>query len=246
MSLGKNLPTISYESLSHYRWHLLMEFTQTEWCYNYHDAAKSYALNERWYPTLEEQHRFIKAYVQHQPFRPSLSTRSSTTSLRPAFTQSISNFNLDSRAPPAQITEEEKRREQATEGETQRLIHEARIWRPANSAQWVAWGIVQAKVPGMHEDLEARDSSPGEGAGKVVLESDPLSSEMKDTAEDAKDRRPEEGASAEDDGGEDEFDYLAYARERAMFFWGDALQMGLVEKEELPAELRERVKVVEY
>jgi choline kinase len=27
------------------------------------------------------------------------------------------------------------------------LLDEARLWRPANSAQWVAWGVVQAKVP---------------------------------------------------------------------------------------------------
>lgn len=172
---------------------------------------------------------------------------------------------LDSRAPPAQIAEEEKKREEATENEIQRLAHEARIWRPANSAQWVAWGIVQAKVEGMDEALEAKKkksssdnadyvSSSAEDREKTESEStasgpvDPLSQETGDV----KNQRPEEetgGATGDGDaGGEggDEFDYLGYAQERAMFFWGDVLQMGLIAKEELPEEVRKRVKVVEY
>ncbi|KAL8720460.1 MAG: hypothetical protein Q9225_002685 [Loekoesia sp. 1 TL-2023] len=217
----------------------------TEWCYNYHDAARPYALNQRWYPTPDEQHRFVKAYVQHQPFRPPLSTRSSSASLRPALTHSISNFMLDSRAPPAQIAEDEKRREEAVENEVQSLIREARIWRPANSALWVAWGIVQAKVPGMNEALEARKAFGKKGSNPTP-ESDPLSPEMQQMAEDLKGKRPEDSQGGEDESGEDEFDYLGYARERAMFFWGDVLQMGLVKREELPEELRERVKIVEY
>ncbi|KAL9013305.1 MAG: hypothetical protein Q9173_001996 [Seirophora scorigena] len=212
----------------------------TEWCYNYHNAAKSYALNERWYPTPEEQHRFVKAYVEHQSLRPSLSTQTSSTSLRPVLSQSFSSFNLDSRTPPAQITEEMKVREEAVEHEVQRLINEARIWRPANSAQWVAWGIVQAKVPGMDEALEAKKSSAGAATGNVEGASDPSASPQ------TEEKNAEVEVSGEDESGEDEFDYLAYARERAMFFWGDLLQMELAKEEELPEQLRTRVKVVEY
>lgn len=246
MSQDRNLLITSYGPLILSSWWILIAFIQTEWCYNYHDATKSYALNERRYPSPEEQHRFIKAYVQHQPSRPSLSTQSSSASLRPTLSHSISNFNLDSRAPPAQITEDEKRREEATESEVQRLIQEARIWRPANSAQWVAWGIVQAKLPDMDEALEATKSSSGNEQGKSELGTDPLSPGMEQMAEDLRDKRPEEGPSGEDESGEEEFDYLAYARERALFFWGDLLQMGLVKEEELPEELRKRVKVVDY
>ncbi|KAI4174020.1 MAG: hypothetical protein LQ343_002583 [Gyalolechia ehrenbergii] len=218
----------------------------TEWCYNYHDAAKSFALNERRYPSPEEQHRFVSAYVQHRPFRQPLSTQSSSSSLRPRLSHSISNFMLDSRAPPAQIVEDEKRREEATESEVHRLINEARLWRPANSAQWVAWGIVQAKVPGMDDALEARKRSGKEQSSRPVAESGSPSPEMQPTAEDRKDRRQEDSKGAEDEDAEEEFDYLSYARERAMFFWGDLLQMGLVKREELPDELREKVKIVKY
>ncbi|KAL8733139.1 MAG: hypothetical protein Q9166_002331 [cf. Caloplaca sp. 2 TL-2023] len=233
--------------------------SQTEWCYNYH-TSRPYALNEHSYPTVEEQHRFLKAYVQHRPFRPSLSTKSSEASLRPTLSHSVSSFVLDSRAPPAQIVEEEKRREQATENEVQYLMREARMWRPANSAQWVAWGIVQAKVEGMDEALKAKKEAGGggvknaSGVNEKVAEaepgSDPLTPETKRMAEDAEDKRPEEaeGPASGDDaegGGEGEFDYLGYAQERAMFFWGDVLQMGLVGVDDLPDEVTKRVKIVE-
>ena len=159
---------------------------------------------------------------------------------------------LDSRAPPAQIAEDEKLREEAMEAEVQRLMHEARIWRVANSAQWVAWGIVQAKVPGMDEALDAQKrNTTGGGGGKAgeepesttTLESDPLAPGMEEVAEDAQDKRPEEGGEGEE---EEEFDYLGYAQERAMFFWGDAVQLGLVRREDLPEELVQKLKVIEY
>ncbi|KAL8738782.1 MAG: hypothetical protein Q9181_000460 [Wetmoreana brouardii] len=220
----------------------------TEWCYNYHVTSRPYALNEHAYPTSEEQRRFIKAYVQHQSFpQQPLSTKSSSTSLRPGLSQSISNFMLDSRKPPAQVADEERMREELIESEIQRLIQETKIWRPANSAQWVAWGIVQAKVPGMKEALDKARTSLNDGvvektAPGTEFESDPLSPEMQQASEDFKDKRPEEAGGE----GEDEFDYLGYAMERAMFFWGDMIQIGLVKEDELPEEMRESVKIVKY
>jgi choline kinase len=154
---------------------------------------------------------------------------------------------LDSRAPPSQIAEEEKQRDENLESEIKRLSHETRLWRVANSAQWVAWGIVQAKVPGMDKALEAaKNSSPkSEDADSLTpkghFDSDPLSPEMSGVAEDAHDNPP--GEEGDDD---EDFDYLGYAQERAMFFWGDVLQLGIVKREELPESLLEKVKIVEY
>lgn len=108
---------------------------------------------------------------------------------------------------------------------------------------WVAWGIVQAKVAGMNEALEAKKT-----AGKT-LDSDPLSPEIQDVVRDAHDKRPdsvEVGKEAEEEDQEEGFDYLGYSQDRAMFFWGDVLQLGIVKKDDLPAELIEKVKVVEY
>ena len=143
---------------------------------------------------------------------------------------------LDSRAPPTQIFEEEKQREAATETEIQRLLHEARIWRMANSAQWVAWGIVQAKVPGMNDSASTFTGGPVD----VSLASDPLSPETAGEVADAKDKRPE------DEEEDENFDYLGYAQERAMLFWGDVLRCGIVEREELPESLLGKLKIVEF
>ena len=148
---------------------------------------------------------------------------------------------LDSRAPPAQYVEEEWKREEATESEIKRLTLEARLWRIANSAQWVAWGIVQAKVPEITTPLPSSINPPAQ-----ILDSDPLSPEAAGLAQDAREKRPEEAGEEDDEEGEEEFDYLGYAQERAMFFWGDMLQLGLAKPEELPEDLRARVKAVEY
>lgn len=52
----------------------------------------------------------------------------------------------------------------------------------------------------------------------------------------------EEEKDNDDDG---EFDYLAYAQDRAIFFWSDALQLGIVKREDLPTALLERIKIME-
>ena len=160
---------------------------------------------------------------------------------------------LDSRAPMAQI-EEERRHDGVVESEVKNLEAETRLWRIANSAQWVAWGIVQAKVPGMDEALEAQKSSTPKSEDTVIrapeahLGSDPLSQEIGGLSQDAHEKRPESREEMPDEGveGEEEFDYLGYAHERAMFFWGDVLQLGIVKREDLPEELLSKVKVVEY
>ena len=224
----------------------------TEWCYDYH-SSKSYALNANRYPTPEEQHRFIKAYVQHRSpiqTRPSMSPLSGA-SLGPS--SSISTFMLDSRAPMAQI-EEEKRQDEAVESEVEKLVTETRLWRIANSAQWVAWGIVQAKVSGMDEALEAQKNSTPKSEDTIIrapqahLDSEPLSQENRGLAQVALKKRPESREEVPEEGNEEaeEFDYLGYAQERAMFFWGDVLQLGIVKREHLPEELLNKIKVVKY
>ncbi|ORY67613.1 kinase-like domain-containing protein [Pseudomassariella vexata] len=206
----------------------------TEWTYNYHNVTAPYACNTSRYPTLEEQRRFIKAYVEHRPQFPHAG---STPNLTPHDTplgtpglgattpgsSSIVDFMLDARIPPGGYKDDEKRREEQVEQRIKELLEETRLWRTANSAQWVAWGIMQAKVPGLEqkdgppEDAEAKGSQP---AAIVSPEEQP--------------------------GGADEFDYLAYAHERALLFWGDCVKMGVVKMEELPEELRGKIKLIEY
>ncbi|KAF5011757.1 hypothetical protein FDECE_2152 [Fusarium decemcellulare] len=197
-----------------------------EWTYNYHDAAVPWACNERRYPNPDEQRRFIKAYVDHRPrfqgngstprLLPSDSSMSSgtstplvtplTTPSNPAASSSSSivDFMLDARVPPGGWSAAERANEERSDQRVRELMEETQWWRPANHAHWIAWGIVQAKIPGLDESVKEEDLGP------------------------------------------DEFDYLSYAQDRVMFFWGDCVRMGLVKKDELPNTLQDRLKIVEY
>jgi choline kinase len=228
----------------------------TEWCYNYHHPERSYACNTKAYPTREEQYRFVRSYVLHRPqFNPAAS---STPMMLGREKTNIDDFMLDARTPGGpgiDYESEEKARIEAAEADIQRLLDETRFWRVANSAQWVAWGIVQAKVPEL-------DEAPKHSRASAIIEkvkthlhpqSDPLSADSQALAEDARHDRPEgrEQEEAHEEGDaegedEDEFDYLAYAQERAMFFWGDCLQLGIVKEEELPESMRGMLKIVNY
>lgn len=173
---------------------------------------------------------------------------------------------LDSRAPPQQLQEQEEREEAEIEKEVKHLMGETRLWRLANSAQWVAWGIVQAKLPGLPDfDSETKKNTavngtipeekqdymnPQSDQGVGVIDS-PFP-EANAVAEGLQDKKAEEGADLGDAGSssgtaeEEEFDYLGYANDRAMFFWGDAVRLGIVKDDELPEELRQRLKLVDY
>ncbi|KAI1391958.1 kinase-like protein [Hypoxylon trugodes] len=203
----------------------------TEWCYNYHNEDAPFACDTRAYPTPDEQRRFIRAYVNHRPEfpHPGASTPNLTPLATPTqgpstpglgatslgSTSSIKEFMLDSRAPPGGWKEEEKRREEQAESQVEALVEEARIWRVANSAFWIAWGVLQAKIPGFDGDgdADAVDGNKGE---------------------------EEEAEAAE------EFDYLAYAQDRAMFFLGDCVLLGLVRVEDLPEGIRGKLTFVDY
>lgn len=256
------------------RIHLILK--QNEWCYNYHDPVP-HRINTSKYPIPEEQHRFIRAYLQHNPtFKapggsssnpptPSLGplhTSGSSTALAATATPtSISAFMLDSRAPPGEkysYQEQEANVEQSIEQETRRLMAETRLWRMASSAFWIAWAIVQAVVPGMPEfDEEDKEVPASEEAATL----DSATKEIKDEAA-ADDKQSEVSERYQDVEGnievitadynepqgeeEEEFDYLGYAQERAMFLWGDAIKLGIITAEDLPQEVRSRVKIVEY
>jgi choline kinase len=226
----------------------------TEWCYNYHDEKKPYAINIKYYPTPEEQDRFVRAYIRHRPqfnvSTPKMRPQSPPTNEEAAAgprrtTSSISSFMLDARQPGTSTpTATDESAEKASEdAEVARLLHETRLWRLANTAQWVAWGIVQAKVPGMPEF----SGSDGEPAGEPLLEDAgrELLGERAETYEEL--ARTETAGTEEGEHEEDEeFDYLGYAQHRALFFWGDMLQLGLIKEEDVPEDLRVKLKVVPY
>ncbi|TLD06935.1 hypothetical protein PgNI_10349 [Pyricularia grisea] len=228
----------------------------TEWTYNYHDAVAPHACNAPLYPTLEQQRRFVRAYFDHShPRRPSSSSSSSSLAQTPTMnpttsTSSIVDFMLDARVPPGGWKEEETRRDAESDAQVRALLEETRLWRPANSAQWVAWGIVQAKLPaGVAREVEAaRKVDEAKKAEEAKLNNDNNDEEEKPKTEKEQEAEAVAEAAAinEEEADADEFDYLGYARERAMFFLGDCVLMGLIKLEDLPEATRDKVKFVDY
>lgn len=211
----------------------------------------------------------MRSYVNHRPqFNPGASATPKMNAIDGSGKGSISEFLLDSRTPGGSTLdlqdyrEQEVQREADIERQVQALLKEVRIWRVANSAQWVAWGIVQAKVPGMNPEQKSSTSTPETEApehakglvehakglvnGALHRESNGKRPEgMKAEALAAGESIKEAEKTGEEEE-EDEFDYLAYAHDRALFFWGDLVGLGLVKEEELPVGVREGLKRVEF
>jgi choline kinase len=133
---------------------------------------------------------------------------------------------------------------EAKRREIERLRWETRAWRGVNSAQWVMWGIVQAKVPGMpaFKDIQ----SPYLAARDEKTEEDTdITPTLTAKDGEAKDTVVEEAGDSEDEEDE-EFDYLKYAFERARFFWGDILALGVMREDEIPEDVRALARVLDY
>lgn len=181
---------------------------------------------------------------------------------------SISSFMLDSRYPAGHVESdkdldekykaEEAAREKAVNEAVERLMIETRVWRVANSAMWVAWGIVQAELP---EEFEEEERTPTlEGAEEQHAENEDgvangkkeekrpegLVAEALMSGEELSSEEVGELQEQEQEEGEEKFDYLGYAHERAMFFWADVAGLGIVKEEELPEEVRRSLKRVAY
>lgn len=215
----------------------------TEWCYNYHDKRKPYACSTSRYPTKEEQERFIRAYVRHRPeYNVSTPKLAPSDPGRPAealnrSSSSITSFMLDARTPQGAAKRYDEGAETAAEdAEVARLLHETKLWRLANSAQWVAWGIVQAKVPGMP------DFGPDIDTTSDAMEQDAQRAALEEVSEDYEAVSEEKLEGAEEE--QEEFDYLGYAQHRALFFWGDAIQLGFAKVEDLPEDMQGKIKTV--
>lgn len=196
-----------------------MEFTiiltkQSEWCYNYLDPEYSYYFDIKRYPSVEQQRHFISSYVGHQPSFTGTG-QSNISPLNTPRMRALSNnppaFTLD--GDNSGTAEAEKEEENIHEAQVQFLMRQTRLWRVINSAQWAAWGVVQAKIPGMDESTSQVDEAT------------------------------ENGSHEEKDGEDsDEFDYLAYAQDRSMIFWADMYALGLVREGELPSSIVEHIK----
>lgn len=169
-------------------------------------------------------------YLTHRPGAPAGGSASPAIHGRHATT--ITPLSLDDN-PDGPSWQQVQSNEEELETKVRDLMRQIRLWRVMNSAQWVAWGIVQAKAPGMEQgiaelaaanDGDSKDGHDGSGNGDTK-------------------KLPADG-----DVDEEDFDYLAYAQDRALFFWSDLLAMNLVNPDELPAPMVEhlRARAVDY
>lgn len=225
------------------------------------------------YPSPEEQERFLTAYITHLPLRSSESTVEASYSANTGagagvittpqgFNGAESPFSLDATAQ--RITQRDGQilpvREQQQQGHQKRdprgignekvdasvgdrvrqMMHDSALWRPANSAQWVCWGIVQAS--GQDQSAEAGPASvtasvgagPGDGGEGDGVGSGSGSGVGVGSGVGS-------GAGAVET--VDSFDYLTYAHSRALFFWRDIVQLGVVKVADLPAALRSELRL---
>lgn len=213
----------------------------TEWCYDYLSPTVPFACNATVYPTPKEQERFITAYLQHVSH---FSSPSVNAGIRKS-TSSISAFMLDSRGPPSSYEAEEAAREEKWKKDTARLMKETRLWRVANSAQWVLWGIVQAKIPGIEAELEKqRKREPNNLEETENAEGLPATGVPSPELDENRSEPATEGGSEVEL--ENEYDCLAYSQERAFFFWGDLLELGLIKEEDLPENVLREAKRIPY
>ncbi|KAI5296058.1 hypothetical protein KEM52_005871 [Ascosphaera acerosa] len=225
----------------------------TEWCYNYHDEETPWQCVVDNYPKPEAQARFIRAYLSHRPYAPgsmTLPVRETGASASPPSPDSsqaaaaaggplatpmhdaalllpprMPEFTLDESTGSAATAAAAIQADLAIDADMLQLMRESRLWRPVNSAQWAAWGVLQAKVPSMREKEGALSEDEFEAASAGT-----------------------EGEPVKEEEEEEVFDYLAYAQDRALFFWADLYALGIVSEADLPAETMQKVKarVIDY
>jgi len=178
----------------------------------------------------------------------------------------VSSFTLEARGPPSatsshgggvvlrDLAEKEEMQEEAVRREIERLRWETRAWRGLNSAQWIMWGIVQATIPGLPDFahlkspyLRAKEKNePEEDLDKTPTVKAELESSDGSQREAAGGREVSTKDEQVDEEDEDSFDYLSYAYSRAQFFWGDVIGLGIMDRDELPDDVRERAVVLDY
>ncbi|KAG0126439.1 kinase-like domain-containing protein [Tuber indicum] len=193
-----------------------------EWMSNYHDPVSPHFMHHTRFPTFQERRNFLQAYVEHSLPSPFIAKSVSMpgTSSEPSTPPTLHPSAASSSPVPSSMLDTRTRG--VSDEEVVRLEGEAKAWRAASHAMWCAWGIVQAKNPGSGTKA-AVDGQPG-GA--------------KAAAGDLGGVKPE---SEED---ESEFDYLGYAQQRALLFWGDMLALDIMKPEEVGDEVVEKAKII--
>jgi choline kinase len=103
--------------------------------------------------------------------------------------------------------------EERMEQEVNYLLEQSVDWRPAVHAYWCIWGIVQAVLDN-DKDLELREQKDVQNGTYRFETSDNTNSP----------------SLLVDEVVEEEFDYVAYATEKAQLFWSDIIELDLLDR----------------
>ena len=111
--------------------------------------------------------------------------------------------------------------------QAKKLYDECILWRPIVSIFWALWAILQNGDKSQIKD--------------VIIEQGPNGEQYKIVTEDSDQEQLEEEEVVEEESGEtdvDSFEYLKYARDKLSVFWGDLVQLGLADKDEVTKRLK--------
>ena len=122
---------------------------------------------------------------------------------------------------PEATEESRKILEEEGDKEVEKLAEETRIWRAATSVHWILLGIYQAGSLQLSINSEGKTLTREAGENEVK-------------------EHPDE-PNLMGGGQEGKFNYLACAQDRALLYWADMIQLGLVKPETLPEMLSEKV-----
>jgi len=213
-----------------------------EWMANYHAPVAPHQLQPSRFPTIQEQGNFLKAYIghsiphTHHQFQLHHTNSSSTVNTPNTSTYNITHFPLDARSPsstPGQFMLD-ARTPAGSSASSYKEEEQSRQDAIAGEAEWL-----------MEEARAWRPASHAMWATWGVVQTKIPPGEGKE----GEGRTDERGASTGEDG-DGEFDYLGYAQERALLFWGDMICLGVMKEEEVKRCFEggsgwERVKRVE-
>jgi len=109
------------------------------------------------------------------------------------------------------------------QAEVDLLMQRVREWRPAVNAFWCIWGLVQA----------ALDKTPEEEKAEALA----LSEQYKITTN-AETGSSDEGEVEEQEDEEEAFDYFAYSAQKAQIFWGDLIDLGVIDAADFHGQIK--------
>ncbi|CAD1811101.1 Choline/ethanolamine kinase family protein [Candida parapsilosis] len=202
---GPNFP--AYDIVNHF----------SEWMSNYHDAERSYFVNNKMFPTQLEQLNFIKAYIEYDFQLPSSNLKSAKSD------QELLN-NSDKQAVSI------------IQYEIEKMYNECVYWRSSVQIFWALWGLIQNGPIEPKPKLNRNESEQGVGSTyNITVEMEKFGlQDLEITTGDAI-------TSSDDD-----FDYLKYSNQKLAIVVGDAMQFNLLDKDQVDSKYHADIKYLSF